>query len=63
MLDAMGYDTGLDLDQVVAAARRLPGMIGHDIPGQVAKAGFITQRHAPPVDYEAIRARALARDA
>jgi hydroxymethylglutaryl-CoA lyase len=63
MLDAMGYDTGLDLDRVVAAARRLPEMIGHDMPGQVAKAGFITQRHAPPTDYEAIRARALARDA
>lgn len=62
MLDAMGYDTGLDLDVVVACARRLPALIGHDIPGQVAKAGFITQRHAPPADFEAIRTRALARE-
>jgi hydroxymethylglutaryl-CoA lyase len=63
MLDAMGYDTGLAIEQVLAAARRLPELIGHDIPGQVAKAGPITQRHAPPADFEAIRERALARAA
>jgi len=63
MLDAMGYDTGLNIDQVLAAARRLPELIGHDIPGQVAKAGPITQRHAPPADFDAIRERALARGA
>jgi hydroxymethylglutaryl-CoA lyase len=62
MLDAMGYDTGLDLDAVLACVRRLPTLIGHDIPGQVAKAGFITQRHTPPADFETIRARALARE-
>jgi hydroxymethylglutaryl-CoA lyase len=63
MLDAMGYDTGLVIDQVLAAARRLPELLGHDIPGQVAKAGLITQRHAPPADFAAIRDRALAREA
>jgi hydroxymethylglutaryl-CoA lyase len=63
MLDAVGYDTGLNLDRVIAAARRLPAMLGHDIAGQVAKAGLITERHQPPTDFEAIRERALARDA
>ncbi|MDB5803347.1 MAG: hydroxymethylglutaryl-CoA lyase [Betaproteobacteria bacterium] len=63
MLDAMGYDTGLMLDRVIAAARQLPALIGHDIPGQVAKAGLIAERHAPPADFAAIRERALAREA
>jgi hydroxymethylglutaryl-CoA lyase len=62
MLDAMGYETGLDMEAVIACARRLPALIGHDIPGQVAKAGLITQLHVPPADFEAIRTRALARE-
>lgn len=62
MLETVGYDTGLALDCVIAAARRLPALIGHDIPGQVAKAGLITDVHQPPADFDAIRQRALARD-
>ncbi|WP_220433109.1 hypothetical protein, partial [Raoultella terrigena] len=30
---------GVDLTALLAAARRLPALIGHDIPGQLAKAG------------------------
>jgi hydroxymethylglutaryl-CoA lyase len=48
MLDAMGYDTGIDLPRLLALARQLPGLVGHDVPGQVAKAGRITDLHAPP---------------
>ena len=44
MLDAMGYDTGIDLARLLDAARRLPGIVGHAVPGQVAKAGCIRDR-------------------
>jgi hydroxymethylglutaryl-CoA lyase len=49
MLDAMGCDTGIDLDRLLHVARQLPEIVGHDVPGQVAKAGRITDLHpAPP---------------
>src|SRR5258705_3746996 len=38
-LELMGYDTGVDLAQIVAAARSLPALIGHDTASQIAKAG------------------------
>jgi len=50
MLQAMGYDTGVDLDKLLTAARRLPEIVAHDVPGQVIKAGKITDLHpAPPI--------------
>ena len=49
MLDAMGFDTGIDLDRLLTVARQLPEIVGHDVPGQLAKAGRITDLHpAPP---------------
>ena len=60
-LQLMGYDTGVDLAQLVAAAQRLPALIGHDIPSQIVKAGPRLALHPVPADFEAIRARALAR--
>ena len=48
MLDEMGYDTGIDLVKLLAVARQLPHFVGHDVPGQVAKAGRITDLHAAP---------------
>lgn len=49
MLHAMGYDTGIDLPRLLAVARQLPQIVGHELPGQVAKAGLITDLHpAPP---------------
>lgn len=62
-LDLMGYDTGVALTRLIAAARRLPGLIGHDIPSQITKAGRRLDLHPVPADFEAIRDRALARDA
>lgn len=50
MLDAMGHDTGIDLTKLLAVARQLPQIVGHDVPGQVAKAGRITELHPAPVD-------------
>ena len=52
MLDAMGYDTGIDLEKLLAVARQMPQIVGHDVPGQVAKAGLITDLHPAP-DYVA----------
>lgn len=60
-LDCMGYDTGVDLAQLVAAAQQLPALIGHDIPSQIAKAGPRLALHPVQADFEAIRQRALAR--
>lgn len=48
MLDAMGYDTGIDLPRLLSVARRLPEVVGHDVPGQLAKAGFVTDLHPAP---------------
>ena len=48
MLHAMGIDTGIDLPKLLAVARLMPQIVGHDVPGQVAKAGRITDLHTPP---------------
>ena len=48
MLDAMGFDTGIDLHRLLAVARQMPQIVGHDVPGQVAKAGRITDLHPAP---------------
>ena len=45
MLDAMGYDTGIDLARLLAVARRLPAIVGHEVPSQLIKAGLITDLH------------------
>ena len=39
MLHSMGYATGVDLDLLLATSRRLAEIVGHDLPGQVVKAG------------------------
>lgn len=48
MLDLEGYDTGVDLTGVLAAAARLPGLIGHDVPSQLLKAGRRLDLHPMP---------------
>ena len=48
MLDAMGYDTGIDLKRLLQSARHLPEIVGHTVPGQVAKSGLITDLHPAP---------------
>lgn len=60
-LALMGYDTGVDLARLVAAAQQLPALIGHDIPSQIAKAGPRLALHSVPADFDAIRERALSR--
>jgi len=46
MLWSMSYDTGVDLDSLIAASRELPDIVGHDVPGQVRKAGKYTALHS-----------------
>ena len=60
-LELMGFDTGVDLQQLIHAANRLPGLIGRDIPSQIVKAGRRLDLHPLPSDFAAIRERALAR--
>jgi hydroxymethylglutaryl-CoA lyase len=50
MLDAMGYDTGIDLARLLPIARHLSNVVGHTVPGQVAKSGRTTDLHPAP-DY------------
>jgi hydroxymethylglutaryl-CoA lyase len=60
-LELMGYDTCVDVAKLVDAAKRLPALIGHDIPSQIVKAGQRLDLHPRPADFDAIRARALER--
>jgi hydroxymethylglutaryl-CoA lyase len=56
MLAAMGYDTGIDLPRLLEVARQMPNIVGHEVPGQVAKAGRISDLHAPPSYVAELRA-------
>lgn len=47
-LQLMGYDTGIDLPALIAAAQSLPALIGHDTPGQIVKAGRRLDLHRAP---------------
>ena len=48
MLDAMGYETGINLDALLTIAKQLPQIVGHGVPGQVVKAGRIHDLHPIP---------------
>ncbi|OIM98340.1 hydroxymethylglutaryl-CoA lyase [Polynucleobacter sp. MWH-Tro8-2-5-gr] len=48
MLDTMGYKTGVDIPRLLALARELPTIVGHVVPGQVAKAGLTCDLHPAP---------------
>lgn len=48
MLELMGYDTGVDLGRILGIAATLPGLVGHDIPSQILKAGPRLTLHPAP---------------
>jgi len=48
MLEDMGYDTGVDLDKLLAAAVKMPAIVGHEVTGQVMRAGKTMHLHAVP---------------
>lgn len=58
-LGLIGYNTGVDLVKLIAAAKMLPPLIGHDVPSQIVKAGRSIDLHERPASFEAIRERAL----
>ncbi|QJR16936.1 hydroxymethylglutaryl-CoA lyase [Usitatibacter palustris] len=48
MLEDMGYDTRVDLAKLLAVARNIPAIVGHEVPGQVMKAGVTMHLHDLP---------------
>ncbi len=60
-LALMGYDTGVDLPRLLAAAARLPALIGHEVPSQILKAGRREDLHPLPSDFADIAVRAASR--
>ncbi|MDR5817847.1 MULTISPECIES: hydroxymethylglutaryl-CoA lyase [unclassified Caballeronia] len=50
LCDETGIPAGIDLSQLIRLSRTLPGLVGHDVPGQVAKAGRNCDLHPVP-DY------------
>lgn len=48
MLQDMGFDTGVGLDKLLAAAIKIPLIVGHEVPGQVMKAGKTMHLHPVP---------------
>ena len=55
MLDAMGYDTGMNIPKLIQLARELPKIVGHEVPGQVAKAGTTNVLHSEPSYVDELR--------
>ncbi|WP_233856561.1 hydroxymethylglutaryl-CoA lyase [Paraburkholderia sp. HD33-4] len=50
LCDEMGIPTGIDLPKLLTLSRGLPALLGHDVPGQLAKAGRNCDLHPAP-DY------------
>src|SRR2546421_12203 len=47
-LHAMGVETGIDLDKLIAVSRRVQEIVGRTLPGQIIKAGKATRRYPLP---------------
>jgi hydroxymethylglutaryl-CoA lyase len=47
-LAAMGVETGIDLDRLIAVSRRVQEIVGRALPGQIVKAGKSTRRYPVP---------------
>lgn len=47
LLEESGFDTGIDLEALIAVARRVEEIIGRTLPGQVMKAGPRLRKYAP----------------
>lgn len=48
LCDEVGIHTGIDLPHLLKMSRQLPALLGHELPGQVAKAGRNRDLHPPP---------------
>jgi hydroxymethylglutaryl-CoA lyase len=47
-LHAMGVETGIDLDRLIAVSRRVQDVVGRTLPGQIVKAGKSDRRYPLP---------------
>jgi hydroxymethylglutaryl-CoA lyase len=47
-LHAMGVQTGIDFDRLVAVSRRVQDVVGRALPGQIVKAGPSTRKYPVP---------------
>ena len=54
MLELEGFNTGVDLQKLVAVAARLPALVEHDIPSQILKAGHRLTKHPAPVNAQSM---------
>ncbi|MGZ9713362.1 hydroxymethylglutaryl-CoA lyase [Glaciimonas sp. GNP009] len=52
LCEEIGIETGIDLPNLIAMSRQLPALLGHEVPGQVAKAGRNCDRHPAPWEQE-----------
>ena len=52
LCEETGIPTGIDLQHLIAMSRRLPALLGHDVPGQLAKAGRNCDLHPLPAVLE-----------
>ena len=57
-LDAMGVETGIDLDALIETSKRVQEIVGRVLPGQIVKAGKWTRRYPLP---DGVRERIPAR--
>jgi hydroxymethylglutaryl-CoA lyase len=48
MLHDMGIETDVDLDKLLACAVKIPVIVGHEVPGQVMRAGKTMHLHPVP---------------
>jgi hydroxymethylglutaryl-CoA lyase len=49
MLQRSGYQTGLDLERLIASARWLAGEMGRDVPGMLSRAGAFPKKFTEPM--------------
>jgi hydroxymethylglutaryl-CoA lyase len=49
MLQRSGYQTGLDLERLIASARWLAGEMGRDVPGMLSRAGAFPKKMTEPM--------------
>jgi hydroxymethylglutaryl-CoA lyase len=54
MLELEGFNTGVDLQKLVAVAAQLPALVEHDIPSQIRKAGHRLTKHPVPGNAQAV---------
>ncbi|EJL80899.1 isopropylmalate/homocitrate/citramalate synthase [Herbaspirillum sp. CF444] len=53
LCEETGIETGIDLPLLIAMSRKLPALLGHEVPGQLAKAGRNGDLHPIPAALQA----------